>query len=76
MVTLENALGLLAAAGLTGAAVAGALVWVSKNWISEKIKGRIKAEYDSQLEILKSKLKSESEVESRKAEIPAEHRGS
>src|SRR5258706_9533717 len=63
MLTWENLLGLFATAGLTGAAVASGIVWVSKNWISEKIKGRIKAEYDSQLEILKSKLKSESDVE-------------
>jgi hypothetical protein len=63
MLTWENLLGMFATAGLTGAVVATAIVWVSKNWISEKIKGRIKAEYDSQLEILKSKLKSESDVE-------------
>ncbi len=62
-ITWENILGIFATAGLTGAVVATAIVWVSKNWISEKIKGGIKAEYDNQLEILKAKLKSESDVE-------------
>src|SRR5258706_7153094 len=62
-ITWEHILGIFATAGLTGAVVATAIVWVSKNWISEKIKGGIKAEYDNQLEILKAKLKSESDVE-------------
>jgi hypothetical protein len=62
-ITWENILGIFATAGLTGAVVATAIVWMSKNWISEKIKGGIKAEYDNQLEILKAKLKSESDVE-------------
>jgi hypothetical protein len=62
LLTWETLLGIFATAGITGTAGAGALVWVSKNWISEKIKGQIKAEYDGQLEILKSKLKSESDV--------------
>jgi len=63
MLTWETLLGIFATAGITGTVAASAILWLSKNWISEKIKGRIKVEYDSQLEILKAKLKSESDVE-------------
>ena len=63
MLTWENLIGLFATAGLSGAVFATAIVWFSKNWISEKIKGRIKVEYDSQVEILKSKLKYETDAE-------------
>jgi len=39
------------------------VVWLSKTWISEKIKGQIKGEYDARLERLKAELKAQADVE-------------
>lgn len=50
---------------ITSAAVstllAGALVWLTKNWIGERIKGAIKHEYDQKLESHKFQLKIQNE---------------
>jgi len=52
---------------LTSAAVSvvlsGALVWLTKSWISERLKNSIKNEYDQKLETHKAQLKAQSEVE-------------
>lgn len=45
------------------ALLTAAIVFLAKNWISERIKGAIKNEYDLQLESHKSKLKSESDTQ-------------
>ena len=45
------------------AILAGALVWLTKSWISERLKTAIKHEYDEKLETHKFQLKAESDVE-------------
>ncbi len=47
--------------GLSGLLSAG-LVWISKSWISERLKSAIKHEYDQKLETFKATIKSESDV--------------
>lgn len=41
----------------------GAITWLARTWISERLKASIKAEYDQQLESHKAKLKAEADVE-------------
>jgi hypothetical protein len=41
------------------AVLAGALVWLSKTWIGERLKNAIKHEYDQKLELHKARLKGE-----------------
>ncbi len=48
----------LVASGLLSAA----LLWLTKNWISERLKNAIKHEYDEKLETHKAQLKSQSDV--------------
>lgn len=52
---------------LTSAAVssllAAAIVWLSKSWISERLKNSIKNEYDEKLETHKAQLKAQSDIE-------------
>jgi hypothetical protein len=48
----------LAASGLLTAA----LLWLTKNWISERLKNAIKHEYDEKLETHKAQLKSQSDI--------------
>lgn len=43
------------------AALAAALVWLSKTWIGERLKNAIKHEYDQKLELHKAQLKAESD---------------
>ena len=51
---------------LSSAAVSGALailvVWLSREWISARLKASIQHEYDQKLESLKAQLKAESDV--------------
>jgi hypothetical protein len=49
----------LVASGLLSAA----LLWLTKNWISERMKNAIKHEYDEKLETHKAQLKSQTEIE-------------
>jgi hypothetical protein len=60
------AVGSLAGAGLT--------VLALRTWISERIKGSIKAEYDERIETLKAQLKSEydQKLETHKAQLKAQ----
>lgn len=53
----------LVAVGIGGATGGALVLWLTKTWVGEKIRNQIKAEYDSQLETHKAKLKSESDVE-------------
>ena len=53
----------LAVSTLTAGGIAATLIWLSKNYLSERIKGEIKHEYDSEIEILKARLKSDADVE-------------
>jgi hypothetical protein len=45
------------------AAVCGVLVWLFQLWISERLKGAIKAEYDQKLETHKAQLRAQSDIE-------------
>jgi hypothetical protein len=58
----EFALTLLASAA-TSAALTGFVVWLTKSWISERLKNAIKHEYDQKLETHKAQLKAQSDVE-------------
>ena len=44
-------------------ALAGLILWLTKSWISERLKNAIKNEYDEKLETHKSKLKAQTDVE-------------
>jgi hypothetical protein len=44
-------------------AVTSMLIWISRAWISERLKNAIKAEYDQKLETHKAQLKAQSDVE-------------
>jgi hypothetical protein len=52
---------------LTSAAVSatltGLLLWLTKSWISERLKNAIKSEYDQKLETHKAQLKSQTDTE-------------
>src|SRR6266446_301976 len=48
---------------LSSGALAGALIFLSKDWISQRIKSSIQHEYDQKLETHKAQLKSQSEIE-------------
>lgn len=54
-------LSILSSAAVSGALVA-ALIWLSREWMSTRIKGSIQYEYDQKLEAHKSQLKAENEV--------------
>ena len=43
----------LAVTGMTGAGIAGLLIWFWKTWISEQIKGLIKHQHDLEIEQVK-----------------------
>jgi len=53
---------LIASAGVN-AVLSSLIIWITKFWISERLKQSIKHEYDQQLEIHKAQLKAESDVE-------------
>ena len=44
-------------------ALSGILLWLTKSWISERLKNSIKSEYDQKLETHKAQLKAQSDVE-------------
>jgi hypothetical protein len=47
---------------LSSGALSSALVFLFRNWISERIKASIQHEYDQKLETHKAQLKAESEI--------------
>jgi hypothetical protein len=55
-------------------AASGAVVWLSKSWIAERLKNAIKHEYDVQLESHKAILKSQydEKIETHKAQLKAQ----
>src|ERR1700733_2363475 len=61
--TLNGVWELLATAGITSAAVSAFIVWISKEWLTEKLRARIKSEYDEKLETHKAQLKAHGDVE-------------
>lgn len=56
------------------AALTGVLVWLSKTWLSERLKHAIKHEYDAQLEVNKATLKAQfdEKIETHKAQLKAQ----
>ena len=48
---------------VSSALVSGAVVWLSKAWISERLKNAIKNEYDQKLESHKAQLKAANDIE-------------
>ena len=48
---------------LASTAVCGAVGWLLRTWISERLKGAIKNEYDLKLETFKAELKANSDVQ-------------
>lgn len=52
----------LLSSGTVGALLSGMVVWLSKSWISERLKNAIKNEYDLKLEAYKQTLKSQSNI--------------
>jgi len=55
--------------GLTAAVVGGLVSWIVNLWLSERIKGRIKSEYDEKLETHKAQLKAQGDIELEKLRI-------
>ena len=53
---------IITSAGVS-AALSGILLWLTKTWISERLKNGIKNEYDQKLETHKAQLKAQSDVE-------------
>lgn len=53
--------------------LSGLLLWITKTWISERLKNAVKAEYDTKLESHKAQLKAEydTQVETHKAQLKA-----
>ena len=47
---------------VSAALTSGALLWLTKTWLSERLRNSIQHEYSQQLETYKAKLKSESDV--------------
>jgi hypothetical protein len=47
---------------VSAALTSGALLWLTKTWLSERLKSSIQHEYCQQLETFKARLKSESDV--------------
>ena len=52
MWTFESILALFATSTFTAASVAALAFWLSKDLLSEKIKGAIRSEYDAQIEVV------------------------
>jgi len=61
----------LIGAGSVGAASAGAIVFIFRTWISERLKNSIQHEYDHKMELFRSQLKtnSDKEIEELKAKL-------
>lgn len=59
---MDDFLHILASASIS-TALAGILLWISRLWLSERLKASIKAEYDQKLETHKAQLHAQSSVE-------------
>ena len=64
----------IVAAIMSSTVVTGILIWLTKSWISERLRNSIRHEYDQKLESYKSQLKYEadSELEKIKADLQIE----
>ncbi len=59
---MENLITIISS-GAVSVASSAVLIWLSKNWISERIKGAIQHEYDQKLETHKAQLQSRNDIE-------------
>jgi len=59
---MNDLLQILASASIS-TALAGILLWISRLWLSERLRASIKAEYDQKLETHKAQLQAQSNVE-------------
>lgn len=59
----EFSVQLLSSAAVS-AFLSGFLIWLTKSWISERLKNSIKNEYDERLETHKAQLKAQADIES------------
>ena len=64
----------LVTTGLTAGVVSAAVVWISKEWLSQKIKSQIESEYEHRLKFNKAQLKGEydQKLETHKAQLKAQ----
>ena len=62
MQTMVDFLTILTSVGASGA-LAAALIWLGKSWISEHIRSSIKHEYDQKLAAFQARLKAEHDTE-------------
>ena len=58
---------------VVSSALSGLLLWITKTWLSEKLKNAIKNEYDTKLESHKAQIKAEldTQIETHKAQLKA-----
>lgn len=54
----------LLSSAVVSAFLSGFVIWLTKSWISERLKNSIKNEYDEKLETHKAQLKAQADVES------------
>ena len=54
----------LLSSAAVSAFLSGFLIWLTKSWISERLKNSIKNEYDEKLETHKAQLKAQADIES------------
>jgi hypothetical protein len=64
----------LVSTGVTAGVVSAAVVWISKEWLSQKIKSQIESEYEHRLESYKAQLKGDydQKLETHKAQLKAQ----
>ncbi|MDP2279388.1 MAG: hypothetical protein Q8K51_14320 [Nitrospirota bacterium] len=58
----EFTLSLLSAAGVS-AALSGAVIWLARNWIGERLRNSIKHEYDLKLSALNNELRTQADAQ-------------
>lgn len=59
----------LLSSAAVSAFLSGFVIWLTKSWISERIKNSIKNEYDEKLETHKAQLKAQADVESERLRL-------
>jgi hypothetical protein len=70
----QAVLNYLLSVGITSAALGGLASWLTTLFMTEKIKGKIKSEYDAKLETLKAQLKGQydEKLETHRAQLKAQ----
>lgn len=60
---MQDFITMLVASAVTSTVLSGALIWLTKSWIAERLRNAIKNEYDQKLETHKAQLKAQADVE-------------